>query len=145
MKSVRLLLAVLTACSVPLLAQEHNGVAGNWRTPAGAIVRVASCGNDLCVTLLQLEPNAPRLDIHNPDPAKRAQPLCRLQIGYGFHLSDPDHADGGHIYDPKSGKTYQGQMTAEGDHLHLRGFVGVSLFGRTEQWTRASQPPTGCS
>jgi uncharacterized protein (DUF2147 family) len=124
-------------------AAQDKGVAGNWRTPGGAVVRVAPCGADVCATLLQLEPNAPtRFDEKNPDPAKHTRELCGEQIGYGFHLTDPSHAEDGHLYDPKSGKTYKGVMTAEGDQLHLRGYVGIKAFGRTEEWTRTAQTPT---
>lgn len=38
-------------------------------------------------------------------------------------------------------------MTAEGDVLHLRGYLGIKLFGRTETWTRlpATTPIPSCS
>ena len=44
---------------------------------------------------------------------------------------------GGTVYDPKSGKTYSGKMTlVSPNKLDMRGFVGISLFGRTTTWTR---------
>jgi uncharacterized protein (DUF2147 family) len=44
---------------------------------------------------------------------------------------------GGTIYDPKSGKTYRCKAALDGaDAVRLRGFVGVSLFGRTTRWER---------
>jgi uncharacterized protein (DUF2147 family) len=142
------LAAALLATATLLGAQTAHdegsrGIAGTWRTPGGALVHVAPCGGDLCATLVQLEPNAPtRVDSKNPDPAKRNQPLCGQQIGYGFHLTDPTHADDGHLYDPKSGKTYKGTMTANGNTLDLRGYIGLKAFGRTEQWTRTADAPT---
>jgi uncharacterized protein (DUF2147 family) len=45
---------------------------------------------------------------------------------------------GGHLYDPKSGHTYRGTIVAEGDALKLHGYIGVSLFGRTETWQRVA-------
>ncbi len=140
-KPLRLLLTLAAIPTLTLFAQE-GGVAGTWRTPGGATIRVASCGSDVCATLVQLEPNSPRLDTKNPDAAKRNDKLCNMQIGYGFHLADPSHAEDGHIYDPKSGKTYKGTMTSSGDKLDLRGYVGIKAFGRTEQWTRVP-PVTG--
>ena len=98
--------------------QQPAAIRGHWRTPGGAIVRVAPCESDpntLCANLLQLEPNAPQFDTNNPDPAQHTRKLCGLQIGYGFHLTDPNHAEDGHLYDPKSGKTYKGAMTSSGD------------------------------
>ena len=134
----RTLLASLAVVLFALPAPAQNsGVASDWREPGGSVIRIAPCGAELCARLVALSSQAPgRADVHNPDPAKRIRPLCGLQIGYGFQPSGPDHAEGGHLYDPKSGKTYQGEMTARGDHLMLRGYVGIKLFGRTEEWTR---------
>lgn len=128
-------------------AQERPaGVLGDWREPGGSVIRIAVCGADVCARLLAVGPQAPsQLDEHNPDPARRSERLCGLRIGYGFHLSDPNHAEGGQLYDPKSGKTYRGQMTADGDHLDLRGYIGIKAFGRSEQWTRVPGQVAGCS
>lgn len=145
----RTLPIALTLLSLVALAsaqdKQDNGIRGDWRTPGGAVVRVASCGPDLCATLLQLEPNAPRFDTNNPDATQHTRKLCGLQIGYGFHLTDPTHADDGHLYDPKSGKTYKGAMTSNGDKLDLRGYVGIRAFGRSEHWTRTSESSKTCS
>jgi len=44
---------------------------------------------------------------------------------------------GGTVLDPKNGKVYRGKIwTPAPDRLRLRGFVGISLLGRTETWTR---------
>ena len=53
-----------------------------------------------------------------------------------FH-PDGDDWVGGTVVDPENGKEYQGKIWTVGkDSLHLRGFIGVSLFGRTESWVR---------
>lgn len=46
--------------------------------------------------------------------------------------------DGGTILDPKSGKVYSVKMTpaANGKTMQVRGFMGVSLLGRTQVWQR---------
>lgn len=116
-------------------------VRGYWRTPSGAVVRITPCGRKLCVAIAALAgSDHPATDSHNPDPRLRARPLCGLRIGQGFVQIDPQHARGGHLYDPKNGRTYSGEMTAEGNRLELRGYVGLPLFGRTETWLRASKP-----
>jgi len=46
--------------------------------------------------------------------------------------------DDGTIYDPKSGKTYSCTMTLKGNNLAIRGYVGVSLLGRTSTWSRSN-------
>lgn len=133
--------AALTTAAATAYAQTPT-VLGYWRTPTGAITHIAPCGQKLCVEIVALAPSDPlRTDSHNPDRTLRGRSLCGLRIGEGFVEVDPQHARGGHLYDPKSGHTYSGQMTAEGDHLNLRGYIGLPIFGRSETWVRASKPP----
>ena len=127
-------------------AAQSTGLLGDWREPTGSVIEIFHCGNDLCAKMVAISKQAPtQLDKNNPDPKSRTHPLCGLQIGYGFHLSDPAHADGGRLYDPKSGKTYKGTMTAEGNQLHLRGYMGFKAFGKTETWTRTDHSAATCS
>jgi hypothetical protein len=92
--------------------------------------------------LAALSPRAPiTRDEHNPDQNLRSRSLCGLQIGNGFQLDGESKAEGGSLYDPKSGRTYRGSMTRVADELHLRGYVGIKLFGATETWHRTSTPP----
>ena len=140
------LLALLFLAALPVASAQDKGIRGDWRTPDGAVVRVETCGTDLCATLVQLGPEAPtRFDGQNPDAAKHTRKLCGLQIGYGFHLADANHAEDGHLYDPKSGKTYKGSMASEGSTLDLRGYVGIKAFGRTERWTRTTTQVPPCA
>ncbi len=123
-----------------------SGVLGDWREPAGSVIRIAPCGGSLCATLVAISKGAPtRVDGNNPDPAQRNRPLCGLQIGEGFHGKDPNRAEGGRLYDPRSGKTYKGNMTSEGNTLLLRGFIGVAMFGRTARWDRVAEPVEACT
>jgi len=53
-----------------------------------------------------------------------------------FH-PDGDDWVGGTVVDPESGSVYKGKIWAEGTgKLHMRGYIGISLLGRTEVWTR---------
>ncbi len=143
-------LFVLSIAVISALAQAQGqssaGISGDWREPSGSVIRIAPCREAICATLVKIGPGAPTpFDTSNPDPAKRTRKLCGLELGYGFHLTDPTHADGGHLYDPKTGKTYHGEMESDGDSLKLRGYVGVKAFGRTETWTRTSGLKDSCS
>ena len=123
-----------------MLAAGGVGVLGDWIGPTQSIVRVEPCGTQVCARLVKLPPDAPAsVDLHNPDAALRGRPLCGVNIGAGFTETTPGKLDGGHLYDPTSGKTYKGSMTLDGDKLKLRGYVGVSMFGRSETWTRVDR------
>ncbi len=46
--------------------------------------------------------------------------------------------EGGKILDPKNGKIYdsKAKLVDGGQKLEVRGFMGVSLLGRTQTWDR---------
>lgn len=147
-KSFRVLapLALCFVLGAPGARSQDHSVLGYWREPGGSVIRVASCGEKVCVWIITLSRGKhPGTDTHNPDPKLRGRPLCELRIGDGFTATDPRHADGGFLYDPRSGHTYRGSMTAIGDTLKLRGYIGIRLFGRTETWTRAHRPSQTCA
>ncbi len=138
-----LLLAIFTGTAT--LKAQTSPFLGDWQVPSGTIVRIDPCPSGFCMRIVFISPKADStMDIHNPDATLRARSLCALEIGSRFHSSDATHASGGTIYDPKSGNTYRGQMVVEGDLLRLRGYIGFSLFGRTEIWHRVHQSYASC-
>ena len=53
-----------------------------------------------------------------------------------FHAEGDDWVDGT-VVDPENGKEYKGKVWAVGnDKLRMRGFIGISMLGRTENWVR---------
>ena len=136
------LFALCAALAAAAAYAETPTVLGYWREPGGSVILIAPCGHGLCVAIASVAAgDHPVTDTHDPDPKLRARPLCGLRIGDGFVAIDAQHASGGHLYDPKSGHTYSGRMMAEGNLLHLRGYIGLAIFGRTETWVRTSRPP----
>nr|NQU91464.1 DUF2147 domain-containing protein [Bacteroidota bacterium] len=89
------------------------------------------------------EPNeegtdVPKLDDENPDPELQKRPVMGLELLNGFEFDGDDEWEDGDIYDPKSGKTYSCYMKFTDDtkkKLKVRGFIGISLLGRTTYWT----------
>ena len=138
---------LVTVCLLPGLnaSASNDGVIGTWRGPEHSVIRIAPCGGALCAQVLSTgDETAARVDSNNPEATLRTRPLCGLQIGEGFHGSDPNKAEGGHLYDPRTGKTYKGSLVSQGDVLLLRGYVGISLFGRTARWSRVQEPLEVC-
>jgi len=85
-----------------------------------------------------------------PKPGRPADPLCvncpgaqkglpmkGLQIIDGMKQSGLDYADGT-ILDPESGSVYTAtmQLSQDGKHLNVRGYIGISAFGRSQTWNR---------
>jgi uncharacterized protein (DUF2147 family) len=53
-----------------------------------------------------------------------------------FHQEGDDWVEGT-VVDPENGKEYKGKIWAVGKNtLRMRGYIGISLLGRTETWTR---------
>jgi uncharacterized protein (DUF2147 family) len=139
MTRIRLLASLVLFASATALAAPATATAGDWQSPIGSVVRIQPCGRAICLVLVKLPAKAPETtDQNNPDSGLRKRALCGLVIGTGFHQDDAGHLSGGYLYDPKSGHTYRGKMAAEGDSLHLRGYVGIAAFGRSETWKRVA-------
>jgi uncharacterized protein (DUF2147 family) len=68
---------------------------------------------------------------------RKDQPILGMTIITGMG-SDGDGWDGGKILDPQTGSIYRCSMRLEdgGAKLIVRGYVGVSLFGRSQTWLR---------
>lgn len=64
---------------------------------------------------------------------RKNKPLTGLEIIRGLKKSGNEFT-GGTITDPKTGKTYKCTITRTGDKLNVRGFIGISLIGRTQTW-----------
>ncbi|WP_205529486.1 DUF2147 domain-containing protein [Taibaiella koreensis] len=87
------------------------------------------------------EPNKdgkPKTDVNNPKENLQSQPIIGLLILKGFNKDGDKMYEDGTIYDPKNGKTYSCKITYESDSkLSIRGYVGISMLGRTTTWTRS--------
>ncbi len=83
------------------------------------------------------ENGKPKVDKNNPDKARRNDPIMGMQLLKGFSKEDESHYTDGTIYDPKNGKTYSCKITYHGNTLEVRGYMGISLIGRTTTWTKA--------
>ncbi|UKJ06618.1 DUF2147 domain-containing protein [Solitalea lacus] len=79
-------------------------------------------------------------DDKNPEAALKSRNIHGLEIlkSFKYDSGDDKWADGT-IYDPKSGKTYSCKITLnDKNSMNVRGYIGVSLIGRTDVWTRAN-------
>ncbi len=69
--------------------------------------------------------------------ARKDQPIQGMTILSGLKKFDAEWGEG-EILDPNNGKLYKSKakLIEGGKKLEVRGFVGVSLFGRSQVWVR---------
>ena len=64
------------------------------------------------------------------------KPILGLTFIKGLKKDGKEY-NGGQVLDPKNGKLYRCYITLIGkDKLKVRGYIGISLFGRTQYWSR---------
>ena len=136
--------------SAPALAASADDILGVWfNQDRDAQIELYKCGAKYCGKIVWLKtpnypdgsadgtPGTPKLDHNNPDVARTKDPIIGLNIVRDFSHDEDDRWTGGTVYDPKNGKTYSGKMTLRSQQqLDLRGYIGISLIGRTTTWTR---------
>ena len=114
-----------------------------WNAEKTSKIEVYKTGDKYFGKIVHLvEPNdasgKPKVDKDNPDAKLRNRPLQGMVILKGLKFDGGGEYEDGQIYDPKSGKTYSANAElVNKNKLDLRGYVGISLIGRTSSWTRA--------
>ena len=137
-------LVMLITSSFSSPAINADSIVGVWKTGEGtAMVRIYKNGDKYQGKIVWLkEPNdpetgKPKVDKNHPDEAVRSRPILGLINVWGFVHKGENVWDEGNIYDPKVGKEYSCKMKLKDNNtLEVRGFIGVSVFGRTDTWTR---------
>ncbi|QHT70182.1 DUF2147 domain-containing protein [Rhodocytophaga rosea] len=135
----------LLLCPAFIFAQkEADAVVGVWYNGSKeSKIEIYKCDSRYCGKIIWLkEPLAengkPKIDKNNPDEKLRTRLILGMNLMRGFTYDEDNVWVDGEIYDPKSGKTYSCKMTlTDKNNLDVRGFVGISIIGRTDFWTRA--------
>ena len=68
---------------------------------------------------------------------RKGQKIIGMTIAKGLKKNGNKY-DGGEILDPDNGKVYKCKMTLDesGNNLEVRGYIGISLIGRSQIWHR---------
>lgn len=138
-----LLLGITLTLALALDGKNPDAVLGVWKNGEGTgMVQIYKRGDKYFGRIVWLKvPNnpdgTPRTDINNPDESKRKTLLKGLENLRDFKYVGDNKWEEGKIYDPKNGSDYACEMTLVDENtLEVRGFIGVSLFGRTDVWKR---------
>lgn len=140
MKNIKCILIVV----MPLLSfAQNNSILGTWKA-------IDDATNEAEATVELFEENGivyGRIDeIFRDSDRKRKctkcpgdfkdKPILGLTILSGL-TKDGDEYTGGKILDPKHGRIYDCYITLiNKNKLKIRGYLGISLFGRTQYWYR---------
>ena len=142
-----LMLTVIVGGFAPELYAQTLSPEGNWKTisdktgEARSFVKLWMDKGTLFGKIDKLV----RKPGQDPNPLctecqgeKKDQPIIGMTILWDL-TQDDDEWNGGYILDPDNGKSYRCIVTVgdDGRTLHVRGYIGFSLFGRTQVWHRA--------
>ncbi len=131
-------LALLSGLCGGVAVAAEPALIGRWLTePRDGIIEISAQPDGTYQGQI-IGGNAPqRVDEHNPDPSRRQQLLRGQVILKAMHQDGAGSWSGGTIYDPDSGHTYKCRIELlDHDHIKVRGFLGISLLGRSQTWTR---------
>lgn len=125
---------------------SQTKVLGKWKTidddtgAAKSIVEIYESNGKIYGKVLQiLEKGKEDKVCEECKGDKKNKPIKGMVIIDGLTKND-DEWDGGKILDPKSGKEYKCVISLENENkLKVRGYVGFSLLGRTQYWTRIKE------
>lgn len=143
MKKINLLggLTAIILCAFSMQSHAQSALDGYWLTQnKRSVIHVGACEgnqNTLCGKIHWIIDGGMQFDTKNPDPTKRAQALCGLNVLYDFKKNTITHWDNGKIYKADDGDTYSAYLKLKHHGtLEVRGFIGISLIGKTQEWTR---------
>ena len=120
---------------------------GVWKTiddksgQPRSLVRITMADGVLSGTIEKLFPVKDQPDDPTCDKCegeRKGQKVVGMMILWGLK-EDGDEWSGGRILDPENGKTYKCyiEVVDGGARLKVRGYLGISLFGRTQYWLKA--------
>jgi len=132
------LIAVQASAAIPTAAGIWKQTDENGKV--GALITISQEGDAFVGRLSQLFPDPG----DDPNPIcrkcpgdKQNQPLLGLVLIEGMKRSGLEY-EGGTILDPDTGTIYKASMSLDpaGTQLTVRGYIGLSIFGQSQIWTR---------
>lgn len=129
-----------------ILVAKSQTVTGKWKTiddetgNAKAIVEIYEESGKIYGKVVDIleEENKKRV-CSNCSGEDKDKPILGMTIIKGLSKEGSEYANG-KILDPKNGKLYRCFIKLETeDKLKVRGYIGISLFGRTQYWYRVKK------
>ena len=118
---------------------KSQSIIGIWETidditgKAKSHVEIYEKSGKIYGKVIKLLPGATVTTCNNCPAEKNGKSLIGMDILWEFRPYK-DYWSYGQVVDPKNGKIYSGNIWLEGDNLKLRGYIGISLIGRSQIW-----------
>ena len=137
------LIFIFTLLIISKIAAAQDITQGSWyNDEKTGKIQFFKQGDKIFGKIIWLkEPNEngkPKVDKENPDAKLKTRPLVGMVNLKNFVQKGNNTWEDGEVYDPTNGKTYSCKMTlASPTRLDVRGFIGISIIGRTSHFTKA--------
>jgi len=144
-----LAVACLLAGAALGVAAQPTSPTGLWRTiddsskKDKSLVRIVEANGVYTGKVEKIvDPDSPKDAVcKDCSDERKDKPILGMTIIRNMKQSGDDKTvfEGGDILDPNNGKVYKSKMKLidGGSKLEVRGFIGISLLGRTQTWVRA--------
>ena len=124
------------------LSINSQSIFGKWnsKSDSGAVDSVLEIyekdGKAFAKVVEIMNPSRKKALCVNCEGEFKDKPILGLNILSGLEKND-DEWSGGKIIDPRNGKVYQCYIKlVNTNKLKIRGYIGVSIFGKTAYWER---------
>jgi len=127
---------------------DYNSPLGQWETiddktgkPHG-VVTISQAANGTLEAVIEksikVDDQEPRQICDLCTGELKNHPIIGLKFMWDMKPKGSHYWEDGKILDPDSGKVYSSHMTLaeDGKKLEVRGYMGVSLLGRSQEWLR---------
>ncbi len=142
MKKLFLFVSLICLVNVVFAASNPDDIIGVWKDSQGkGEVQIFKQNGKYYGKIIWLKKpqdinGKPKVDKNNPNPSLRNKPVLGLLMLKDFRYEKDEWSDG-RIYNPSDGKEYKAYMKLKDkDTLSVRGYIGISLLGKTDTWIR---------
>jgi len=126
-----------------MITSAQHSVTGKWKTiddetgKAISIVEIFESKGKIYGKVIEIfNPKSRNRVCENCSGSDHNKPIIGMIVIKGLTKDGTEYSNG-KILDPKHGKLYKCYITLESaDKLKVRGYIGISLLGRTQYWER---------
>lgn len=126
------------------LSMNSQTIFGKWNTvndetkEVDSVIEIYEKEGKAYAKILEItDPERQKAVCEKCEGTNKNKPILGLEILTGLEKND-DEWSGGEILDPRNGKIYKCYIKlVKPNKLKIRGYLGVSLFGKTKYWQRA--------